>query len=136
MVNTEQGGTKGEQRLTSVGLAPSLRHIWSKANSDTSLTGSSTGHVLRVRPQQLHHEPVVARLLAEPLDLSNVVQRDFVARRETPVDDEVPLAAVRREDGLGRRRLGRERVEASGRQSGGDERAEGQVGEDVREEVV
>lgn len=106
VVNTEQGGTKGERRLTSIGLAPSLRHIRSEANSDTSLAGSSTGHVLRVRPQQLHHEPVVARLLAEPLDLSNVVQRDLVARREAPVDDEVPLAAVGREDGLRRRRLG------------------------------
>ena len=79
-----------DDRLQPVPFAEPLRDIRPELETDAPLAWAPAGVVLRVRPQHLHHQPRLPGLpLPVPVQLPNVVERDFVVREEAAVEDEV-----------------------------------------------
>lgn len=82
-----------------VQVTPPLGHIRPKPNPDPTVTRSSPGQRLRVRPQELVHQPDLTRLSAIPVNLFHIVEGDTVFTKQSTVDDKVSFFAVRGEDG-------------------------------------
>lgn len=79
--------------LKAIVLAEFLSNVGSELHSNSSFAGSSTGFILRVSPQHLHHETSLTRLsLVVSIELSNIVQRYVVIREQTAVENKILLA--------------------------------------------
>jgi hypothetical protein len=82
-----------------IGLAPPLGHIRSKPDPDSTFTRSSTGSILRIRPEQFTHQTLLTRLFPISIDLFHVIQRHAVLGEETAVNDKVTFLPLWGEDG-------------------------------------
>jgi len=80
-------------------LTPPLGHIRSKPNPNSTFTRSSTGSILRIRPEQFTHQTLLTRLFPISIDLFHVVQRHAVFGEETAVNDKVAFLSLWGEDG-------------------------------------
>ena len=77
-------------RLKPVVLAEPLGDIRSKLHADTALAGTTTGLLLGIGPQHLHHQTGLTGLaLSVPVEFADVVQRDLVVREQTTVQHQV-----------------------------------------------
>lgn len=135
MSSTQEGKLSCIER-TPVRLAPPLGDVRTESDADAALGRPASILLLGVRPKELHHEAVVTRLLAEPLNLADVVERNLVPRREPTMDDKVPLAALGRQDGRRRRCQRRQRCFAPRWKGRRNKRTERQRSKDIGEEVV
>ena len=90
---------RAHDRLDAVALAEGLGDVGAKGGGEGAAAGADRDAWLRlrVRPQRVEEQPVVARLehlrrVPPVLDLRDVVERDVVLAEEAAVDDEGPLA--------------------------------------------
>lgn len=85
-------------RLEAILLTEPLRNIRSKLQAYTSLTRPPPGRRLRIRPEHLHHEPLLTRLtLRMTIETSDVIQRDIIIRKQPPVQRQEFLPDQRRQ---------------------------------------
>jgi len=81
---------RSDDSLQTVVLTESLGNIRSKLQAHTTLTGSASILGLRVGPEHLHHQAMLARLpLAVAIEFPDVVQCNLVIGEETTVQDQV-----------------------------------------------
>src|SRR6185312_10179103 len=79
--------------LKAVVLAEALGDIRAELQTDATLARSTARLWLRVSPEHLHHQTLLAGLpLVVAVEFPDVVQCDFVVREETTMQDEILLA--------------------------------------------
>ena len=76
--------------VEAVPLTEPLGDVRAKLQPNTSLAGASSGLVLGIGPEHLHHETGLARLPhLVSIQLPDVVQRDTVVREETAMEHKI-----------------------------------------------
>ncbi|RAH44727.1 uncharacterized protein BO95DRAFT_169052 [Aspergillus brunneoviolaceus CBS 621.78] len=100
---------RSDDRLQSVLLTEALGDVGSELKTNTALAGSTTRLGLRVGPEHLHHQPLLARLaLVVAVQLADIIEGSVVVGEETTVENKVLVT---------------------------DQRGQGQSGEGLREDL-
>jgi len=76
--------------LQPIALTEPFRNIGTKLEPYTPLTRASPGRSLGIRPEHLHHQPLLPGLsLLMSIQLPHIIKGNFIIGEETSVEDEV-----------------------------------------------